>query len=157
MKKWQYFCNVSFFFSWRRFSANTIKNNFHNFSLFVCVCVLHSSFFFSPYKNYKYFVFHFSFLYKTTNYTNQVRQNNSENGGRKQTKTHLCTLKQGRKKHSMFLPGPRTLICIEITQRFTKTLDVSLLCASLKLGLSAIEAQSLAATANKSHMDRTRR
>lgn len=76
-----------------------------------------------------------------------MRQNNSENGGRKK---HISALKTGEKKHSMFLPGPQTLICIKITQCFTNTGHVPTLCKSktnFLMDISAKEAQRLAATA----------
>ncbi len=60
---------------------------------------------------------------------------------------------RGKKKHSMFLPGPQMLICIKVTQCFTNTERVPTLCKSktnFSVDISAIEAQSLAATAWRS-------
>lgn len=64
-------------------------------------------------------------------------------------KKNISALETGEKKHSMFLPGPQTLICIQITQHFATTEHVPTLCeseANVLVDLSAIEAQSLAAT-----------
>lgn len=75
-------------------------------------------------------------------------------------KKHISALETGEKKHSMFLPGRQTLICIKTTQCFTNAGHVPTLCKSKTnclVDISAIEAQSrlLEGTNNKSHLTLT--
>lgn len=120
MKKWQYFCNDFL----TRSVANTIKNNFH-FLFFTFF------FFFSPYKNYKYFVLLFIFIQNNKLYKSSVTK---QQWKWKQEKTKSLHWKIKGAKHSMFLPGPQTLICIQInfSQQWThpKLVQDSVPCSS---------------------------
>lgn len=105
MKKLQYFCNH---FSRLHFIANTIKIiSIFSFTLFG---FFFTFFFFLHTKiiNILCFTFHFC----TKQQTIQIKWD--ETTVKIKEEKHHWT-QNGRKKHSMFQPGPRTLKCIQIT------------------------------------------